>query len=45
MRETNKINELHNAALKESAKKAVELIKLIHSTDSGQSLDEDIPEI
>ena len=33
-RGTNTINELHNAALKESAKKAVELIKFIHSTDS-----------
>ena len=40
---TNKINELHNAALKESAKQAVELIKLIHSTDSDQLLDEDVP--
>ena len=45
LRDTNKNNELHNAALKESAKKAVELIKFIHSTDSGQSLDEDIPEM
>ena len=45
MRDTNKINELHTAALKESAKTAVELIRVIHSTDSDQLLDEDIPEM
>ena len=45
LRDTKKINELHTAVLKESAKKAVELSKSIHSTDSGQSLDVDVPEI
>ena len=45
LRDTNNINELHNAALKESAKTAVELIRFIHSTDSDQLLDEDIPEM
>ena len=34
LRDTNKINDLHNTALKKSAKTAVELIRFIHSTDS-----------
>ena len=42
--DTNKINELHNAALKKSVKSAVELIRFNNSIDSDRLLDEDIPE-
>ena len=44
LRDTNKNNKLHNTALKESAKTAVELIRFIRRIDSDQLLDEDIPE-
>ena len=42
--DTNKINELHNAALKKSVKSAVELIRFNNSMDSDRLLDKDIPE-
>ena len=42
--DTNKINELHNAAFKKSSKSAVELIRFNNSIDSDQLLDDDIPE-
>ena len=44
LRDINKINELHNAVLKKSAKSAVELIRFNNSIDSDRLLDEDIPE-
>ena len=45
LRDTNKINEQHNAALKESAENAMELIELIHDSGSDQSLEKDVPEL
>ena len=44
LRDTDTINELHNAAFKKSAKSAVELIRLNNSIDSDQLLGDDIPE-
>ena len=45
MRDTTKINELHNAALKKSSRSAVELIRFNNNIDSDRLLDEDIPEM
>ena len=45
LRDTHKINQLHNSALKESAKYALESIELIHNSDSDQLLDKDAPEL
>ena len=45
LRDTDKINKLHNAALRKSTNTAVELIRFINSTDSDQLLDEDIPDM
>ena len=44
LRDTNKINELHNSALKESVKHAMKLIELIHESGSDQSFQNDAPE-
>ena len=45
LRDTTKINELHNAALKGPAKDAVELIELIQNSNSDQILDKDTSEL
>ena len=44
LRDTTNINELYNAALKGSAKDAVEVIELIQSSNSDKMLDKDAPE-
>ena len=45
LRDTYNINELQNAALKESANHVVKVIKLIHKSGSDQSFEKHAPEL